>query len=65
MKVNLILVNRELASENNDPEAVFKNAFRAFFKDEEGNIPAEEMRFDSEDGQVLCIVQVQKIGFYH
>ena len=38
---------RELASET-DPEAVFKNAFRAFFKDEEGNIPAEEMRF------VLC-----------
>ena len=26
---------RELASET-DPEAVFKNAFRAFFKDEEG-----------------------------
>ena len=65
MKVNLILVNRELASENNDPEAVFKNAFRAFFKDEEGNIPAEEMRFDSEDRQVLCIVQVLKIGLYH
>ena len=40
-------VLRELHSET-DPEAVFRNAFRAFFKDEEGNIPAEEMRF------VLC-----------
>ena len=46
---NIILCNivfRELASEQNDPEAVFKNAFRAFFKDEEGNIPAEEMALD-------------------
>jgi len=28
-----------------DTEELFRNAFRAFYKDEEGNIPAEEMRF--------------------